>query len=395
MTHEEYNSIWNDAPAVRRLVDAMIQDRPELLPEGIQESYQLPGFHAESKKMPGIRLRQLKLADGSRYSLRPSFVFGYMTGDVDELEKPLFLVSLNVPCWAVTKVFGHNDMFWQRHLERLGRNSLVGTTICDPDRLPEDLTADEHHAKWNREKGFVAFTAGGGCTLGAALTSSADEEHLTEAYGVFQEECLDVKPNYSPKTVNTDGWIATQNALKKLFPTIAVILCFLHGFLKIRDRCRKARELHAKVWEAYRAETAEEFHARLADLKSWFAEGKWSQAVQEAVEKLCNKAKDYAASYDHPGCQRTSNMVDRLMNRLTRAMYAGRGLHGNQSSSERRIRGWTLLNNFREFAPRSGVKREYDSPAHRLNRKKYHDHWLHNLQINASLMGYRTELRKR
>jgi len=27
------------------------------------------------------------------------------------------------------------------------------------------------------------------------------------------------------------------------------VLCFLHGFLKIRDRCRKARDLHTRVWE--------------------------------------------------------------------------------------------------------------------------------------------------
>ena len=38
---------------------------------------------------------------------------------------------------------------------------------------------------------------------------------------------------------------------------------------------------------------------------------------------------------------------------------------------------------------RSGSPREYQSPAHALNGKKYHDHWLHNLQISASMAGYR------
>jgi hypothetical protein len=33
-----------------------------------------------------------------------------------------------------------------------------------------------------------------------------------------------------------------------LFPRITVVLCLLHGFWKIRDRCRKARELHRRVW---------------------------------------------------------------------------------------------------------------------------------------------------
>ncbi|MBU0718741.1 MAG: hypothetical protein KJ749_10870 [Planctomycetes bacterium] len=56
-------------------------------------------------------------------------------------------------------------------------------------------------------------------------------------------------------------------------------------------------------------------------------------------------------------------------------------------SSERRLRGWVLLHNFRPFAPRSGQARPYQSPAHRLSHKQYHPHWLHNLQVCASLAG--------
>ncbi|OYV89308.1 MAG: hypothetical protein B7Z73_06905, partial [Planctomycetia bacterium 21-64-5] len=57
---------------------------------------------------------------------------------------------------------GHNDMFWYRQVEGLGRNSIVGTTVRDPERLPEHLVADEHHADWSGEKGYVPFTTGGG-----------------------------------------------------------------------------------------------------------------------------------------------------------------------------------------------------------------------------------------
>ena len=94
----------------------------------------------------------------------------------------------------------------------------------------------EHHADWAGQKGYVATTVGGGCILGVALTSAADDDHLLEAYGVFAAEARDIKPDYTPETVNADGWAATRNAFQALFPTIAVVLCFLHGFLKIRDR---------------------------------------------------------------------------------------------------------------------------------------------------------------
>ena len=389
MDRETYDRIWSDAGKVRELLNELIRVSPELFPAEIAEGFALTGHLPESKKMPGIRLRQLRLHTGGVFTLRPSFVLSYMTGNVEELEHPLLLLSIGVPCWVVTHIFGRDDMFWQRHLERLGRNSLVGTTVRNAERLPEHLAADEHHVDWCGQKGYVAVTAGGGCLLGMALTSSADEAHLTAAYGRFADEARDVKPDYTPKTVNTDGWFATRNAFRALFATIATILCFLHGFLKIRDRCRKARDLHQHIWDVYRAETAGDFRTRMAAFQKWFDTGTWPAAVREMVSKLCHRESEYAESYSHPGCHRTSNLVDRLMNRLTRLAYAGRGLHGHQQTSELRLRGWALLQNFRPFAPRSNRRRDHQSPAHRLHGKQYHPHWLHNLQISASLGGYR------
>ena len=391
MTRDLYDRLWNDAGEVRRWLEPLIQASPELFPAGIEEGFQLTGHLPESVKMPGIQLRQLRLKkNGEVFTLRPSFVMSYMMGSVEELEHPLLLLSLGVPCWVVTEIFGRNEMYWYRLLERLGRNSLVGTTVRDPQRLPEHLAADEHHVDWCGEKGYVSMTVGGGCTLGVALSDSADEEHLTQTYGHFAEEARDLDPQYQPRAVNTDGWSATQNAFRALFSTITVILCFLHGFLKIRDRCRKAHELHRRVWEVYRAATTEEFRSRMAALPTWCQQGTWSKPVLEMVTKLVNRASEYLVAYSHPGCHRTSNMVDRLMNRLKRVLYAGRGLHGHQASSERRLRGVALLQNFRPFAHRSGQRRQYQSPAHRLSHKQYCLHWLHNLQVSASLLGLRS-----
>src|SRR5262249_18539215 len=161
--------------------------------------------------------------------------------------------------------------------------------------------------------------------------------HLEEAYGVFAAEARDVKPEYAPETVNTDGWAATRNAFLACFPQIAVVLCFLHGFLKIRDRCRKARELHRRLWDVYRAATAEEFRRLMNEFQQWCSPQAWPAAVHEMLRKLWNKTESYAVAYAHPGCHRTSNAVDRPMNRLGRLLYAGRGLHGHQGSSECRL----------------------------------------------------------
>lgn len=389
MTREQFDHCWHDADRMHQVVDHAMANHPELFPACFRQGYGFYGFARPSRKLDGIRLRKVRPCggDGPAYHLRPSFVMSYMTGTTDELEHPLLLASFGVPCWILTLIFGHNDMYWQRLVERLGRNRLVGTTVRDPKRLPRHLAADEHHVDWGGEKGYVATTAAAGCILGIGLTKAADDEHLTAAYGDFAAEAREVDPEYSPETVNTDGWAATRNAFKACFSGIVVILCFLHGFLKIRDRSRKNRDLHKRVWEVYWAVTATEFRSRMAAFRDWFESQTWTKPVCEMVAKLWNRTEDYAVAYDHPGCRRTSNAVDRPMNRLCRLMYAGRGLHGHQPSSERRLRGWALLLNFRPFANRSGQVRKEQSRAQRLHGKSYSNNWLENLQISASLMG--------
>lgn len=389
MTRQQYDDLWDAPAAVRSFVDGLWGEFPELFPAGFGTGYALHGHGRESRKLPGVLLRKVVLKDGSSYWLRPSFALGYMAGTVEDLAYPLLLASHGVPAWLLTRGFGHSDMFWYRLVERLGRSSLVGTTVRDPARLPEHLTADEHHVDWCGAKGYAAVTAAEGCVLGLALTKGADDAQLQAAYADFATEARQLHPDYAPKTVNTDGWAATQNAFRSLFSTIAVVLCFLHGFLKIRDRCRKNHDLHRRVWDIYRAATAAEFHRLMGEFQQWCQSQTWTASVREMVTKLGNKTGEYVMAYAHPGCRRTSNMVDRPMNRLHRLMYAGRGLHGNQSSSERRLRGWALLLNFRPFAPRSNHAREYDSPVHRLNGRRYHEHWLHNLTASTSLMGLR------
>lgn len=402
MTRQQYAEMWDAAPKLREHIENLIPCQPELWPPEVCEGFQLTGKLPESKKLPGIQLRQLRLkAGGPVYTLRPSFVMPYMmgmlkaTGDDEVRRKPetrdiengLLLLTNNVPAHLVVWVCGGDEMFWMRLMGRLGRNSLVGTTVRDPERLPEHLAADEHHADWRGKKGFVTMTSGNDCILGVAVTAKADDPHLQEAYGDVARECQNVKPDYAPQTVNADGWAATHKAFRQLFPQIVVILCFLHGFLKIRDRCRKAHDLHEQIWHVYKAENKAEFEARMQGLKEWFEARSWSAAVVEAVGKLLKRAPEYAESYAHPGCHRTSNAVDRPMNALHRQIYAGRGLHGHQHTSELRLRGWALVYNFRPFAERSGQPRPFNSRAHRLNAKQYSKHWLENLMLSASRGG--------
>lgn len=395
MTRDQYHAIWSDPSKVRSVLLQNIAANPELFPANIAEGFSLTGMLPESSKQPGVRLRQLVTRDNTKWYLRPSFVTAYMTAQTQDLDFPLLLISLGVPLWAICHVFGRNEMYWYRIIEQMGRKSVVGTTVQLAEQLPEHLAADEHHADWVGEKGYVAMTAAKGCILGINLTDEADEAHLSVAYGVFAQEAKDLKADYEPKSVNTDGWWATQNAFVSLFPGIAIVLCFLHGFLKVRDRCFKEYELHKKIWEVYDATSGADFRKRMDEFKAWFSARTWKAYVVEMTSKLWKRTEEYSVAYDQPGCYRTSNQIDRPMNRIKRILYSGRGLHGHRVSSERHLRGVALLNNFRPFAPRPKRQRESQCPAHRLSGKLYSTAWVENLLLAASMNGYKNTPGKR
>jgi hypothetical protein len=295
-------------------------------------------------------------------------------------------------------------MYWYRLERALGRFSLVGTTVQAPERLPRHLVADEKHTtlverQRKSRKVYLAATAGGGCCLGIALAETAGADDLTTAYGVFRDEARGLDPEYRPETVNTDGWPATQAAWRAVFKGVTLILCFLHAFLKIRERAVHLKEtfddLRKRVWEAYHAPDARSFAQRLRRLREWAQDHVDTAVVREKVLALCAKRRAFVRAYDHPGCSRTSNLVDRVLRRLDYHLYCTQHLHGTPEAAEQGLRGWALIHNFAPLCPETvrespGLR----SPAERLNGRRYHAEWLQNLLISASLGGYRKPPRK-
>jgi len=393
---EEYAGMVEDQQDFRETLDGFIEQYPELFPPDIKQGYQLYGLMRQSVKMPDVRLRRICLnaldEQGRRqvYTVTPSFVMPYMVGYTDDVEKALFLRRFGVPFWALTYVFGRNDMYWERMAAHLGRNDLVGTTLKDPDKLPEHLLADEKHTRLNSEKAYIATTVAADCVLGTSVALAADEEQLTEAYGHFKHEALYLNPDYQPETVNTDGWSPTQLAWKALFPAITLIPCFLHAFLSIRSRGKHLKEtfqaIQQRVWDIYHADHAGHFMRQIADLQVW-AQNHVTGSALEAILKLCSKADLFALAFDHPNAYRTSNMLDRHLDPLDRCLYAARYFHGHLMSAEYLVRAWALLHNFQPYCPRAKIRQQFQSPFHKLNGFVYHDNWLQNLLVAASLGG--------
>jgi hypothetical protein len=390
---DAYSQAINDPPAFRRLLDDGFRRAPELFPPDFARGYELKDVRTSVKQ--GIPIRRILLKDKTAYSIRPSFLMPYMTARTAEVEGPLFLRKFGVPFWALAEVFGADPMYWYRLECGLGRFSVVGTTVRQAD-VPVHLLADEHHQPLDGQKVYIATTVGSGCCLGAEPAEAAGTDDLKAAYAVFKEEARDVAPNYTPETVSTDGWKGTQAAWKALFKRAVILLCFLHGWLKIRDRAKHLKDLFLevsrRVWEAYRAPERRSFGQRLRRLREW-AGKHLGGVVLENVLDLCRKGRRFAVAYRHPGGHRTSNMLDRQMRGMNRYFDHGQHLHGSLGACRLHCRAWALLWNFAPWHPATTRENEgWRCPAERLNRHRYHDCWLQNLLVSASLGGYRRPL---
>jgi hypothetical protein len=393
ISEQAYLRIVNDPGEFRRAIDDRFRQAPELFPANFADGYQMKDDRVSAKQE--VMVRRIVLKDGAAYSIRPSFLMPYMTGRVEDVEGPLFLRKFGVPFWALSHVFGGDPMYWYRLECGLGRFSVVGATVRQAE-LPDHLLADEHHQPRDGRKVYIATTVGGGCCLGAEPAETAGTDDLKAAYEVFKDEALDVAPGYAPRTVSTDGWKGTKAAWRALFKGVVILQCFLHAWLKVRDRAKHLKDLFAevsrRVWEAYHAPNRRCFGQRLRWLRQW-ATGHLTGVVLENVLDLCGKRKRWSVAYRHPGGHRTSNMLDRQMRGMNRYFDQGQHLHGSREACRLHCRAWALLWNFAPWHPATARENnDWRCPAERLNRHRYHDCWLQNLLISASLGGFRRPL---
>lgn len=261
-----------------------------------------------------------------------------------------------------------------------------------PKTFPPHLVADEKHTWWLGKRVYVATTAAQGCILGVGLAERADTESLTQAYGEFQEEVRALNPDYTPESVNTDGWEGTQSAWRNLFPSITLMLCFLHTVLGIQQRCRRwstfFSQVTDKLWHLYDSLNPHIFGQRLRRLQEWSAQQDIPEILHQKIQGLTKKAAQFKLTFACPLAYRTSNQVDRLMNYQDRILYAMQYFHGTEDATKLGLRAMALLWNFHPYTRKvQSVEPHFQSPFESLNGFRYHDNWLRNLLCASSLNG--------
>jgi len=229
--------------------------------------------------------------------------------------------------------------------------------------------------------------------LGAEVCSDAYKDELTKGYKVFADEARNINPDYSPETVNTDGWDSTRLAFESIFINIVVIRCFLHAYIKIRDCCKKHtlfKLICDKTWDVYESEDKVQFSQRLRRFKTWAENNIAGTTALSKITSVYKRSKEYQVAYDYPDCHRTSNMCDRLMKFLDRALFARQKFHGTLKSATEMTHSWAILRNFYPYCQRrTGSTADLVCPASELNGFSYSNNWLLNLVTSTSMNGYR------
>jgi hypothetical protein len=118
-----------------------------------------------------------------------------------------------------------------------------------------------------------------------------------------------------------------------------------------------------------------------------------SGEIKERALRLCGRTAEYGEAYAHPGGHRTSVMLDRVMRGMNGYWVGCQRMHGGFEARRLHSRAWALLVNFTPYSTQTirANGGQWRSPAERLNQHRYHDNWLHNLLVSASLAGYRHE----
>lgn len=396
ITKVQYESIIGDSVKYRSFVSESIYNYIELFPAEILSGYTLDDKD-ESKKL-GIKIRRIKIKGTSeRYSIYPSYILPYMVSETsEEVSNAMLLLHYGVPYWLVSQILGKNDSYWERIECSIGRKSIVGTSVYNTNNLPKNYVADEKISFWNNQEVYIGMTSSEECVLGLSVSKTSDEAGLKEAYGVFKAEALQIRPNFSPESVNTDAWAATRKVWKELFPKMTLLLCFLHSVLKIRNiatkKCEQAPIIITQMWEAYHAKDEVEFCDKLFDLQQYANDEVENDKIKDAIGKVVKKIGDFAVAYRLDSPYRTSNMVDRQMKFLDRLLFKRQYFHGDLQTVEDKLRAWALIHNFAHFCPRTKQYKlkQYNSSTSRveqMNGFKYHHNWLQNLIIAGSMNG--------
>src|SRR5262245_40606945 len=124
-----------DPESFRQPLPEVFGRYPELLPARTAEGFVWHDKRWSLKHQLMLRRIERKATAGV-FLGRPSFLRPSMVGRPEDVAKALSLRHWGVPCAALVYVFGRDAMDWDRAEMALGRPTIVGRTVKQPEQLP-------------------------------------------------------------------------------------------------------------------------------------------------------------------------------------------------------------------------------------------------------------------
>ena len=143
-TEEHYTACVANPESFRQHRTAVFGQHPELFPARIDEGFVLHDKRWSLKQQLMLRRIELKATAGV-FLVRPSFLMPYMVGRTEAVDQARSLRHWGVPFDALVDVCGRDALYGYRAEMALGRPAIVGSTVKQPEKLPEHLLADETH----------------------------------------------------------------------------------------------------------------------------------------------------------------------------------------------------------------------------------------------------------
>jgi hypothetical protein len=347
---------------------------------------------ADASVKPDLRRRRSTwLTTGAVFPRRPSCVMPSMMARPAAVDKALSLRPWGGPFDALASGFGRAALCWSRAWLAFGRPARVGTTVQEPQTLPRALVADEPLTQVAQQQGDVPTTVGGGCFLGGSVVEAAETVPVERGDGACAKAAQALAPASQARSVCTDGWAATRQAGRGLFPTITRGRCLLHalGQMKPPWAGQWRPQGLARAGPGSQAATPRQLAQRLRRVAEWPPLPRSGPVAPRGLQRGRRRI-DCTPADECPPAHRTSPAVDRRLPSQARRLYAMRSWHGPTDSARLAVRAMALQGH----CPPSGARLRRDqpsrvSPLHDLNGLQYHPHWLHTLLIASSMGGLR------
>ena len=233
---------------------------------------------------------------------------------------------------------------------------------------PAHVLSDEKFAVLEGERIYLFLVSQGELVWYGEWIFNTDEFAFTEVVGNFLEmmdeaaqvsQHLDPGNKYSPNSVTTDGWEASQNGWKGQVPNIELIECNLHGRKRVRvtldDYAKEHPELSSKQLQQVKDDIDSIFAA--ASLSAF------SQRLRRNLERyrdepilvkrlniLKRKRFLFTNHLKFTQAPAYSAPLDRSMRFLDEKLQSFGQFRGS-NTIDPMLNAWAIVNNLRSFLP--------------------------------------------